>query len=295
MSTSSVRLYVILARKSPLAVVFRRGPSKQVLLLLWNTATDKIMSGQWFKGRIYERRCDLSPSADRLIYFAAKHRPPFGTWTAVSRPPYLTALALWPKGDAWGGGGLFSNENTIQLNHPAYQRAMSPESRLPKTIVVEPFGPRPGGGEDDPILSARLIRDGWELCDPGVSGKHSSKEPMAWTFSKHQLWRKTRGHWSLEMRLLGVKERDGPWYVLEHQLLDADSNVAMDFGRSDWADWSRQGDILLARDGRLFRLDVRRERVGELHETADLRALHFKNVEAPVEATRWRGPVRVKQ
>jgi hypothetical protein len=56
---SAIRLYVILARKSPLGVVFRRGPSNQVLLIKWNTADDSFEYGQWLKGRIYERRCDL--------------------------------------------------------------------------------------------------------------------------------------------------------------------------------------------------------------------------------------------
>ena len=102
---SSVRLYALLARAAPVAVIFRRGPSRQVQLVLWKTDTDTFESGQWFKGRIYERRCDLSPSGRRLIYFAAKYRKPLYTWTAVSRPPFLTAVALWPKGDAWGGGG----------------------------------------------------------------------------------------------------------------------------------------------------------------------------------------------
>ena len=38
-------------------------------------------------------------------------------WTAVSRPPYITALALWPKGDCWHGGGLFQDNKTLILNH----------------------------------------------------------------------------------------------------------------------------------------------------------------------------------
>jgi hypothetical protein len=29
-------------------------------------------------------------------------RKPFQSWSAISRTPYLTALALWPKGDGWG-------------------------------------------------------------------------------------------------------------------------------------------------------------------------------------------------
>src|SRR5690242_10890371 len=114
---SQTRLYCILAREAPLAVVFRRGPSKQVLLVLWHTDTDQFYEGQWFKGRIYERRCDLSPNGTRLIYFAADYKEPYFSWSAVSKPPFLTALALWPKGDGWGGGGLFEKENKILLNH----------------------------------------------------------------------------------------------------------------------------------------------------------------------------------
>jgi hypothetical protein len=29
-------------------------------------------------------------------------------WTAVSKPPWLTALGLCPKGNCWDGGGLFT-------------------------------------------------------------------------------------------------------------------------------------------------------------------------------------------
>jgi hypothetical protein len=94
----STRLFVILARAAPVAVVLRRGPSKDVLLLRWDLATDSFEAGQWLSGRIYERRCDLSPSGERFIYFAANHRPPLGTWTAVSRPPYFTALAAATSG-----------------------------------------------------------------------------------------------------------------------------------------------------------------------------------------------------
>jgi hypothetical protein len=106
----SIRIYAILAREAPFAVVFRRGPSKQVLTISWNTETHEFRMGQWFKGRIYERRCDLSSSGEKLIYFAAKYRSTLYTWTAVSRPPFPTALLLWPKGHAWGGGGVFLRE-----------------------------------------------------------------------------------------------------------------------------------------------------------------------------------------
>ena len=42
-----------------MGVVIRRGPSKSVATLLWKSKTDQFQLGQWFKGRIYERRSDL--------------------------------------------------------------------------------------------------------------------------------------------------------------------------------------------------------------------------------------------
>ena len=119
------RLSVLLARSAPVAIVLRRGPTKWVQMLRWQTDRDDFESGQWFKGRIYERRCDLTPNGSHLIYFAADFKEPrvekrsvdeapssttrarYYSWTAISKPPFLTALALWPKGDCWHGGGLF--------------------------------------------------------------------------------------------------------------------------------------------------------------------------------------------
>jgi hypothetical protein len=115
--TPATRLHFIVAREAPRAVVFRRGPTRQVEVLTWDLETDVLTPGQWLKGRIYERRSDLSPSGELLAVFAAKWETPTMTWTAISRPPWLTALAVWPKGDAWGGGGLFDGERRFRLNH----------------------------------------------------------------------------------------------------------------------------------------------------------------------------------
>jgi hypothetical protein len=37
------------------------------------------------------------------------------TWTAISRPPYFTALALWPSLGTWTGGGGFGDDGTLVL------------------------------------------------------------------------------------------------------------------------------------------------------------------------------------
>ncbi len=289
-STPSTRLYAILARKSPLAVVFRRGPSKQVLLLRWDTEAHSFQAGQWFKGRIYERRCDLSPSGEKLVYLAAKHRAPYDSWTAVSRPPFLTALALWPKNSCWGGGGLFRNERNLRLNHAPHEMGLADGFRLPGKIKVDPFGESPGRGEDDPILAARLLRDGWVFKQEGKWRTQQADQALWIEGTAPGVWAKTRGGLTLEMRLLGIRERDGPWYVIEHAVTGPGGEVVLDLGRSDWADWSRSGELLYAKAGRLYRAtaDPRRG-LTEPEELIDLRGLGFEALEAPPEAKLWGG------
>jgi hypothetical protein len=134
-----------------------------VLLIKWNLDTDSFEPGQWLKGRIYERRCDLSPDGELLVYFAADFRRLIGSWTAISRPPFFTALALWPKGNCWGGGGMFASDSRLLLNHLSDETALAPNFSVPKWLSVDTCGEWSGGGEDDPIWSSRLLRDGWTL------------------------------------------------------------------------------------------------------------------------------------
>jgi len=144
------RLRVILARDRPLALILRRGPSAWYHLILWDTARDMFEHGAWFKGRIYEERCDLSPDGDLFLYFALQGSrwgtSYKGAWTAVSRPPWLHALALWPQGHTWGGGGRFLDRRRIGLfigdlpahpDHPAvglevaFESLAEPADELP--------------------------------------------------------------------------------------------------------------------------------------------------------------------
>jgi hypothetical protein len=292
---SQVRLYSILAREAPLAVVFRRGPSKRVLLVLWRTDTDQFYQGQWLKGRIYERRCDLSPSGKRLIYFAANYKKPYFSWTAVSRPPFLSALALWPKGDGWGGGGHFQNENTILLNHRANEMQLAEGFTLPRAIRIKPFGEGPGWGEDSPIMDQRLSRDGWRRTQHGKAIEHGIGASVWLEFSPAEVW--TRPHpfsgarYELQMRIQGLYQLDGPWYIIEHVISDHVNGSAVTLGQTDWADWCRSGDLLFAKDGKLFRLGYSRDGTLDQLESArlliDLSDFTFKEVKPPSQAKEW--------
>jgi hypothetical protein len=293
MQPSDVRIYAILARKVPVGVVFRRGPSKSVLLIAWNTSDDTFECGQWLKGRIYERRCDLSPNGELLLYFAANYRKPYRSWSAISRPPFFTALALWPKGDGWGGGGHFLSENRIELNHRASEMELGSGFSLPKWLKVKPFGKRPGWGEDEPVWTERLKRDGWSFVSHPSRTKDDFGAKVWEEFTPPFAWRKPNPVWpkrySLEMSIMGLKERNGPWYLTEHSIIRNDGN-SDHIGRSDWADWSYSGDLFFGIGGCLYRVRDRSGKLDPLEDAvkiADFSRLRFENRQAPENLRRW--------
>ncbi len=166
MSTFPARLHVLLAREAPVGLVIRRGPSRQVCTLLWDRRTDQFRLGQWFKGRIYERRCDLSPDGRHFLYFAmdGKWRSPSkGSWSAISCPPSLKALAFFPKGDCWNGGGLFLDHGRYWLNGAGCHHIDRDRTGLRRDDSYRPTGGR--GGECLGVYYPRLLRDGWMRND----------------------------------------------------------------------------------------------------------------------------------
>lgn len=128
------RLFVVMASESPTAVVIRRGPAAWTQIIQWSTDNDKFTDGAWFKGRIYGEKCDLSPDGKLFVYFCHKGSRVFteftDSWTAISRLPWLHALALWPAGTTYGGGGRFSSNNELELRGSTETHPDFPEGKL---------------------------------------------------------------------------------------------------------------------------------------------------------------------
>jgi len=300
MQTEKAKNYVLLARRAHTGVIFRRGPSKQVQLIKWDLNNDSFKYGQWFKGRIYERRCDLSPDGNKLIYFAANYKKPYFSWTAVSHPPYFTALLLWPKGNCWGGGGLFEAPLTISLNHRNDEMKLAEDFALPKNIKVRPLNIDSGSGEDNPICHIRINRDGWKLIQEGsLSEKNSGKriwvtyDPPA-IYSKkycHKAEKNSKG-FDLMMIIKGLHERGGDWYIVEYELVDEQNNEKIKLGRMDWADWDKNGDLLFSEKGKMFRLKPDFEShnfysKNNAIDLADFNSNRFEEKLPPKEALKW--------
>jgi hypothetical protein len=143
-SKSPCRLFVIFAREADVGVILRRGPSKWVQIIKWDTRRDDFEDGAWFHGRIYEDACDVSPDGELFVYFAAKHNrhsqdDEYGyVWTAVSRPPWLHALALWPNPcGTYHGGGRFSGNRRLTLLTIRFDLVSHSQHPPPRQLIVD--------------------------------------------------------------------------------------------------------------------------------------------------------------
>ncbi len=298
---NTARLYALLAPAARSAVVLRRGPSNHVRMISWDLERDQFTPGQWLKKRVYERRCDLSRDGRYFIYFAADYKSRFGSWTAISKPPFFSALCLWPKGDGWGGGGLFCDDGrTIYLNHglPAdYEKNMATQlAQIP--MRVQPLHDYSGGGEDDPIRTYRMLRDGWTLAAKGSHSKMTGpggpygfvqKEPTI--FDKRPQNKGGLPRWSLQLRSRYGHERQGRWNVEEAGIFAARGKLVLNIGRVDWSDLDHNGDILWAWMGKLWRLEYRRNPLGfklaQPRLLADFNDMTFENIAPPADAGNW--------
>jgi hypothetical protein len=264
------RLHVLLARDAKIALVIRRGPSKSVCTVLWNRERDTFKLGQWMRGRIYERRCDLSPDGRRFMYFAMNgrwHSETKGSWTAISRVPYLKAVGLYAKGDCWHGGGLFLSDEEFWLNDGYGHRELKAASDLRRKVDGHP--PEYFGGECLTVYYNRLQRDGWVMDKGEYQGAtlFERKLPKSWRLRK------------LAFAEIGAPPGRGCYWDA-HELRHESTGTVLAFPEWEWADfvdgrlvWASEGKLCA---GRLGRGKLNGERL--LH---DFNGMKFEAIAAP--------------
>lgn len=265
------RLYVILAREAPVGVILRRGPTKWVQLILWHTNNDTFEYGQWFHGRIYERTCDLSPNGSKFVYFGSKYHlerrddPGYMyEWTAVSRPPYFTALALWSHTDKWQAfGGCFLDNHTLLLHDKDVKPAIG---RVPRSLKV-------------------MASQATNICKKAQTAN-------GWKVIQERVWQHPLGCAQLEIRKKQNNDKKASiliktnYYSYRYYVLDEETQVEIALTDVTWADWDHKDRLAFTKEGKLF--------VGEISdgqvipkEIADFTSQTFTEVIAPEWARKW--------
>ncbi len=238
------RIHVLLASTTPIGLVIRRGPSRCVATLLWNRETDEFQLGQWLKGRIYERRSDLSPDGRHFLYFAMNGKwktEARGSWTAVSRAPYLKALAIYSKGDCWHGGGLWTGNTKYWLNDGSGHEVLRDTKIVRRDLKNGPS--ENYGGECPGVYYPRLIRDGWRLKETIQTGKWKEKVIFEKSCPHDWILRK------IAHAELGAPPGKGCYWD-EHELIHPVSNNPLARPQWEWAELDRDR-LVWAANGQL--------------------------------------------
>jgi hypothetical protein len=267
------RVHILLARDAPVGVAIRRGPSKRVCTVLWDRERDEFSVGQWMKGRIYERRCDVSPRGKYLIYFAMNghwESETKGSWTAISRAPYLRALAMFPKGDCWNGGGLFTSECEYWFNdgpHMAHE-VMHDTKEVRRDTSYAPSDYF--GGECPGVYYVRLQRDDWTLHEPT-----NRKAPVNFTKALGDGW---------TLRKLAHASSNSPegkgCYWDDHVLENPAHSVRLEFTDWEWADVDRDR-LVWVEEGKLWAGNLGETELEDQKILFDFNPMEFEEIQAP--------------
>lgn len=263
------RLHALIARDQNVAIVIRRGPSKQVATFLWNLDKDNFKIGQWLKGRIYERRCDISRDGKHFLYFAMtdkRSNKAAATWTALSRMPYLKALDFYPKGDAWEGGGIFLNNKEYFLNDRYYHKHKDERRTSGLQCLNNMRAKHAHGAECLSIYFPRLIKEGWELIE------HQNNIAI---------FEKTLGDWVLrKIAHAGTNTPDGKGCYWDEHILNYKKKLTIDGANWEWADFDKK-TVVFAEKGCLFRAKISADFMAKPKKLIDFSKHVFEPIRAP--------------
>lgn len=237
-TTPPARIHLLPAKEAPLAVILRRKPSKLFHVMTWNTETDAIEHGSWFRGRLYPLEADVSFDGQWMVYFALGANG-MDSWTGICRLPMLKTV--WDAKSIIDGGGYWRGRNELYLNC----RTDDVGSLLQLGIRAEAWNLGYSG-----IFELRLKRAGWRLLGPMLPvtlQPNSTVSVIPSVSDRHWYCRPTARHPLLRMcyrgSMSGQKEFD-------FSLDGFPSVVSAD---TDWATWDSLGQLLLARAGTVER------------------------------------------
>lgn len=126
--------------------------------MVWNTNTDHIEHGSWFRGTLYPDRCDISWDGQWFVYNALGSRGD-ESWSGICRLPFLKTVFEWDNPGDYGGGGCWIDEGTLILD-PLPVGVSELDGKVIalgksdcRLVVPQALATRAG--------DARLIRDDW--------------------------------------------------------------------------------------------------------------------------------------
>lgn len=255
------RIHLLPAKASPYVVVIRRKPSKCFHIIRWNTKSDQLEYGSWFRGKLYPKRCDVSFDGEWMVYLAMGSAG--NTWNGICRLPYLRTVAEGLNMGTWFGGGYWRDRKTLLLNQWQPEQGTVPFKL--DTMEAE------FGGEDLSVLYARWARDGWQRRGDHYGTRRKLKGTSKYVVDHHEDdgWqhRPSSKHPTLVVRYVGYLTHGYTFrFTLENFPDLLDDHV-------DSASWDSLGNLVYSRKGILYQYSLADLKTGHPGTVLDLEPL----------------------
>ena len=273
------RIFGIPAAHAPVVAIIRRGPSGWCHVGRWRPEVGTYEPGSWLRGTIYPQRCDLSPDGRWLVYFTLKAGARWdigATYLAVSRLPWLTALAAWETCGTWTRGLHFVDDRRTW------------DAGDPGAGEIGPLRKRYGLAGTRPATFAVERRRGWlESADtPARTADDAWDERRA----QHVTMEKPRPddpatRLAAAGRHAAFRDMEPSWGRPRYAIVDAGGSRRLD--GVQWADWDRRGRLLVATDAGALEVREAPFDARSASWTTDLGTLRPEAIEPPSEARRW--------
>ena|SRR5580704_13074728 len=209
------RIHLLAAKEAPTVVILQRKRAKLFHIITVDTEKHWVKQGSWFRGRLYEMKCDISFDGEFMVYLAiGKGSGKFASWSGLCRLPWLkTLVESETPGSNWGGG-YFADRKVLITNG---WKKVSPAADIPFTLTPEPL--TYFAAENRGVLYEKFERDGFTRIGDDCWGKRPS-----------------RHHPELKVRYLGYVDGDQFSFSLEERpdLVEGASWATWDSGKNLW-------------------------------------------------------------
>jgi hypothetical protein len=276
------RIFCIPALRAPVVAIIRRGPSSWMHVSRWDLEKPEYEPGSWLRGTIYPQRCDVSPDGRWFISFSLKAFAEWDlgpTYIAISRLPWLTALAAWGIGSTWTRGMQFLEDASVwQVEEPDVGDLDAVRGR---------FGLRMSRADSFAVERRR----GWtETADtPPRAADDAWDERRGDRIVMQKIRPSSNGSERLTVRgtYAAVRELHGIRTDVRYELHRAGEPTHLE--GVQWADWDARGRLLVATaDGQLqIRNVASTSGPGIVEWEADENALAPDPTPPPPEAADW--------
>lgn len=248
----SVRIRMAFAPNGKQSVILREGPSRRTRMLVWDTGNDQLTPGQWIHSKV--RHFAINSDGSLILCFVQSYRKKhnYGTWVALSKPPWFSALAVWQIGDSWGGACRFVTDRKIFVEQG--------------TNPIQFSGSLAKGMEWTSDRSLRPPEDSWGWQRDALN---------------HSLFIKRSETHALELHYSDFK------YQL-YSPMGRDITPIETPSHIDFADMDNQGRVVFTdKKGIIYRVTRKKEDI-VVHQVFDLADMTPEPIKAPVAALRWK-------